>query len=132
MLHFIEQEIIDNFIISNRKERLYWELCNIKKRENIMLKRFAGPTLFKKDCLQPVKYMPPEMLMVQLLDLGGSNQTYFMGEEYIGTLSLRDAVFRADNGEICIIYCGNGVGYYQGEELGSPPRFLLVQKRRTI
>jgi len=54
---------------------------------------------------------------------------YFIGESYIGTLPLKEAVKKAGTGEICIIYCGNGIGYYQGEqECGKPPRFLLFQK----
>ncbi len=49
-----------------------------------------------------------------------------LGESYIGELSLKQAVEKALFGEICIIYCGNGVGYYQGEQdIGSSPRFLL-------
>lgn len=55
---------------------------------------------------------------------------YFIGEDYIGDLSLKEAVERASEGEICIIYCGEGIGYYQGEqEKGAPPRFMLLKEK---
>lgn len=52
---------------------------------------------------------------------------YSIGKDYIGKMPLEQAAERANEGEICIIYCGNGIGYYQGEqEKGAPPRFLLL------
>lgn len=52
-----------------------------------------------------------------------------MGESYIGEISLKEAVENADGGEICIIYCGKGIGYYQGEQIiGAPSRFMLLAK----
>ena len=49
-----------------------------------------------------------------------------MGESYIGEIDIRHAAFNANRGEICLIYCGDGRGYYQGEECdGKPPRYIL-------
>lgn len=48
--------------------------------------------------------------------LSGAENVYFIGEDYIGEMLLEQAAERANEGEICIIYCGNGIGYYQGEQ----------------
>ena len=68
-------------------------------------------------------------MQTYLYNLSKKSNVYFIGEDYIGDLSLKEAVERASEGEICIIYCGEGIGYYQGEqEKGAPPRFMLVKK----
>lgn len=36
----------------------------------------------------------------------------------------------AEIGVVCIIYCGKGIGYYQGEPgYGAPPRFMLLAEK---
>lgn len=124
----VEQEIIKKYVDKNKQERILWELDNPKKRGNVFWK-FAGSDIFKKDCLQPVEYMSSDEMERHLFKLSGVRDIYFIGEDYIGELSLKEAVKRAGTGEICIIYCGNGIGYYQGEQdSGKPPRFMLIQK----
>ena len=62
-----------------------------------------------------------------LFQLSGAREVYFVGESYTGILPLKQAVTKAHTGEICVIYCGKGIGYYQGEqEYGSPPRYMLL------
>lgn len=62
-----------------------------------------------------------------LFKLAGFSDVYYIGEDYIGDLSLRQAIDHVFMGLICIIYCGEGVGYYQGEqEEGAPPRYILL------
>ena len=73
--------------------------------------------------------MSEEKMLSYLLPLCNGEEIYFIGESYIGKLSLKGAVQKAGMGEICIIYCGNGIAYYQGEqEKGGPPCYLLMQK----
>ena len=55
-------------------------------------------------------------MQTYLYNLSKKSNVYFIGEDYIGDLSLKEAVERASEGEICIIYCGEGIGYYQGEQ----------------
>lgn len=49
MIKEIELEIVRNYVNKNRQERIIWEFDNRKRRENIMLKRFASPDIFKKN-----------------------------------------------------------------------------------
>lgn len=124
-----EVEIVRKYVIESRQDRIIWELTKPEKRKHIMLRRFPGVALFKEDCLQEIKYLPPDELERKLFQLSKSRNTYFIGESHIGELTLREAVKRADMGDICIIYCGNGVGYYQGEEYGPPPRYILLERK---
>ena len=129
-MNFIEEEIIKLYIIKDKQERILWELSNHRKRESVIWK-FSGPNLFKRDCLQPIEYMSQEKMEKYLSNRGGVEEVYFIGESIIGKLSLTQAVAKAHNGERCIIYCGNGFGYYQGErEDGTFPRFLLSAPSR--
>ena len=129
MINEIELEIVRNYVNKNRQERIIWEFDNHKRRENIMLKRFASPDIFKKNCMDVVEYLSPNALEKYLSQFNKETNIYFIGENYIGDLSLKQAVNRANTGEICIIYCGNGIGYYQGEqENGKVPRFLLLKE----
>ena len=97
-----EVEIIKKFIVKNKQERI------------------------KKEILYPSTYKDAEHLEKVLYEMSGTRECYVIGECYIGTMQLRQACEEAWQGGICIIYCGNGIGYYQGEqEYGTPPRFLL-------
>lgn len=125
----IEEEFVKKFVVKCKQERILWELNNSKKRPRIIW-NFMHWNIFKNNCLTPTKYMPKDIMEKKLFDLGKTNDIYFIGEDYIGNISLKQAVDRANMGEICIIYCGNGIGYYQGEqEFGAPPRFLLLAQK---
>lgn len=125
----IEVEVIKKYVVKSKQERILWELSNPEKRKDIIFKRFPGPNLFKSHCLQEVGYMSEIEMEKKLFQLSKTTEVYYIGERYIGSMSLKDAVRRTCAGEICIIYCGQGIGYYQGEQdYGSPPRFLLIQK----
>lgn len=119
------EEVIRNFVKKEKQDRLIWELNNPKKRESVIW-HFSGPKIFKDTCLRPISYMDANEMTSFLFNLGNSRNVYFFGESYIGELSLSQAAAKASTGEICIIYLGSGVGYYQGEqEYGKPPRFML-------
>ena len=121
----IEQEIIKKYVVNNKQERILWELQSPKKRDTIFWK-FAGVNIFKQECLHPIGFMSKSELECELLRMGKREDVYYIGSSYIGEVSLKQAVEKVFFCEICIIYCGNGVGYYQGEqEVGGPPRFLL-------
>ncbi len=129
MINITEIEIVKLYVIKNRQDRIVWELGNPKKRDFIMIKRFPGPENFKKSCMRSVEYMAPDEMKTYLHQLSKAKEVYYIGDNYIGVLSLEQATLRANTGELCIIYCGNGIGYYQGEqEFGKPPRYLLINQ----
>ena len=122
----IEEEIVKMFVKKNKQARLIWEFRDPQKRQSIMIRKFASPGIFEDSCIQPAVYMPPNMLESCLFKLSKAEEVYYIGESYIGESSLHEAALRANTGEMCIIYCGKGIGYYQGEqEQGRPPRYLL-------
>lgn len=122
----IEQEIVQTYIVKNKRKRILWELDNPKKREYILFNRFLGIDNWKKGCLQPVEYLTSEKLSYYLAEKSKKKEVYFIGEDYIGLLPIKDAVERTRKGEWCMIYCGNGYGYFQGEGgCIKPARYLL-------
>ena len=124
-MHKIEEEIIKTFVVKNKQERILWELGSSKKREQVFW-RFAGTAIFKAECLNFLKYMTPNELEKYLSRFVHTKNVYYLGEDYIGGMSLKESLVRVNMGAICIIYCGNGIGYYQGEEdQGHRPRCLL-------
>ena len=122
----IEQEIVQTYIVKNKRKRILWELDNPKKREYILFNRFLRIDNWKKGCLQPVEYLTSEKLSYYLAEKSKKKEVYFIGEDYIGSLPIKDAVERTRKGEWCMIYCGNGYGYFQGEGgCIKPARYLL-------
>lgn len=129
----VEEEIIKTYVIKNKQERILWELNNPKKRENVVFEKFAGLNLFKNDYIQSIDFLSEEEMESYLFEISKAKDVYFLGEGYLGKLSLKEAVKRAATGEICLIYCGNGIGYYQGEQCeGKPPRILLKKKGKKL
>lgn len=129
MSRAIEEEIIKQYIKKNKQERILWEFNNPKKRKQVIW-RFNKPGIFIEKCLSPIGYMDKEHMIRYLFGLSGVSDVYYIGEDYIGYLSLEQAAEGASTGEICVIYCGNGIGYYQGEqEIGAPPRFMLSAEK---
>lgn len=124
----LEEEFVKKFIIKNKQERILWELRSSKKRESVFW-RFAGTEILKKECLNDLGYMPQKELEGYLLKYVRSRCVYFIGNDYIGEISLEEAVAQMEMGSIGIIYCGDGIGYYQGEQEinGHTPRCLLKE-----
>lgn len=124
----LEEEFVKKFIIKNKQERILWELQSSKKRESVFW-RFAGTEIFKKECLNDLAYMPQKELERYLLKYARLGYVYFIGNDFVGEISLEDAVAQMEMGSIGIIYCGDGIGYYQGEQEinGYTPRCLLKE-----
>ena len=81
---------------------------------------------YKYDLVNFLKYMTPNELEKYLSRFVHTKNVYYLGEDYIGEMTLKESLERINMGAICIIYCGNGIGYYQGEEdQGHRPRCLL-------
>lgn len=130
MNHEIETEIIKKYVVKNKQDRIIWELGSPKKRSEVMWRFHHNLDIFKPECLYPVEYMDPRGMKEYLYKLSGAREVYYMGDLFIGELSLKDAADRAF-GDVCIIYCGNGIAYYQGEEcMAAPPRYMLIANER--
>lgn len=109
MSRAIEEEIIKQYIKKNKQERMLWELNNPQKREEVIW-RFSKPGIFIEKCLTPIGYMDKIHMIEYLFKLSGVSNVYYIGEDYIGYLSLEQAAERASMGEICIITVGKVLG----------------------
>lgn len=120
----IENEIIKNYVIKDKQARIIWELSTPKKRDDVFW-RFSGINIFKPNCLFQVKEIPINYLHTKC-SAHKKVRVYVIGSSYIGETSLEESIRQAQNGGICIIYIGNGIAYYQGEECGGHrPRYIL-------
>ena len=78
-----EKEIVQNYIIKSKQERIEWELNHPQKRKDIIW-HFHKPDIFKEACLHPVDYMDQEAMKNYLHKLSSAENVYFIGEDYIG------------------------------------------------
>ena len=117
-----EQEIIRHFFRKDRQERLYWELSGKKRAEFYW--HLAGTRELKPECLHDISgdQQPLKQIFRQT---GAGGTVYFIGSSHIGALPLDDAITRAGQCEMCLIYFGNGKGFWQGEQNPAQPRYLL-------
>ena len=65
-IHPMEEEIVKNYVVKNRQERILWELSSPRKRSGIMWRHFPGVRLFKAECLQATDHMPPSVMEKRL------------------------------------------------------------------
>lgn len=96
----IGQEIVQMYIVKNKRKRILWELDNPKKREYILFNRFLRIDSWKKECFQPVEYLTSKKLSRYLTEKSKKKEVYFIGEDYIGPLPIKDAVERTRGGSI--------------------------------
>ncbi len=118
----IEQEIIRHFFRKDRQERLYWELSGKKRAEFYW--HLAGTRELKPECLHDL-FGDKRPLAQIFRQAGAGDPIYYIGSSHTGPTSPEDALTRANRGEMCLVYFGNGTGYWQGEQTPTQPRALL-------
>ena len=82
-----EKEIVQNYIIKSKQERIEWELNHPQKRKDIIW-HFHKPDIFKEACLHPVDYMDQEAMKNYLHKLSSAENVYFIGEDYTQTTAV--------------------------------------------
>ena len=121
----IESEIVKLFVQKQYQKRLLYEI-NSKKEYDTMWHYFHTEQKLKKECLEKIYYMDEKNLEKYLFQLTGKKEVYYMGIDVRIRMSLREASYQMAHGAVAIVYCGNGIGYYQGEEeLADTPRYIL-------
>lgn len=129
-INLSEVEIVRKFIRRNKQERILWELSSPRKRKEIAY-HLSTPDIFMPQCLNPVS-LDAKWTVADYFEGKGIFNVYYIGMHYIGEMTVKDAIEESCC-DMCIIYYGNGIGYYQGEEAkGGPPRYLLLEKGGKI
>lgn len=124
----IEREIIKSFFLKNKQDRLIWELNNPRKRKRFV-DRIAHPTYIDESCMKVSEMNSLEEVKHFLQNISGTNEIYMIGESYIGEITIDNAINYLRRNEICILYCGNGIGYYQPEENYGDFKKYILKKR---
>ena len=126
----MEQEFVQLFVKKSRQERILWEIGSKKYQDHVIAARFHDTENFQIAYLRPLDYHLLDQLYALLHPYCADDKIYYMGGRCIALLPLDSACDYAERGDICILYCGNGVGYYQGEQsYGPPPRYLLWRRK---
>ena len=124
----IEKEIVDNYYQKRCKKRIKWELETPRRRRDAIWKMGDRKYLEEKR-LHFVKYMSDKNLILKILEMGGTKRAYYMSIDFIGELTIEEAVRKArEDYWGCIVYFGNGIGYYHEGELEKfPPEYILIK-----
>ena len=102
------------------------------------MKRIYDTTYIKSKCIHSIGFMTPHELYQYLIQLGGTQNMYCFSEEIIGEItdiSAEKALECILSGMwgTCLLYLGNGVAYFQGEqEEGAPERCILLDVRNDF
>lgn len=129
----VEREIVQNFVQKRSKERLRWELSSPKKRLGGMSKINKREYLDERK-IYKIPHWSIDALMKQIFLLGGTRRTYYLSldsycqtDDFPKEMDICDAISMARQ-EIggCILYFGNGIGYYhEGEPYDTHQEYIL-------
>ena len=129
----IVNEMIDMLFLKKWRKRLRYDFIDKKKeREDRYFRYHNGEYIDELLVVEKVDQMPEEYTVKRLLELGAEKRCFLLANGVSGVFTLEVGIEEA---YICglgaVIYCGNGVGYFQGEQCyGSPERWILVNKNK--
>ena len=124
----IEKEMVDLFIISNRKERTLWELESPRKRSDGLSRFFFG-TYLNQNLFKALHVQGNAELQKVIQQSGGTSKGYVITPDQCGFFSIKEAIEIARGNDCRFVYFGNGVAYYHEEwEGGKAGEYLLVNK----
>ena len=120
----IEQQIINNFIHSNKKERFLFKISRSAHRSAI-LAELNDLNCFNPKCLVPLPHQVcnPAAIEERLRSYGSNTECYVMSLMHTidgRIMSLNEALFSCVGvGVATITYCYHiRVGYYEGDQSG--------------
>ena len=133
----VEQEIISLFYPKNKRKRIRYELSKVDLNNQDSISDFQWRNMndighFNLKNFHAEKAYPSK---TELRELAGNTSVYYMGCHYYGWLSAEEAWEKAFESDVCLIYLGNGVAWYQGEQFSAngigaaPERFMLTVKK---
>ena len=125
----IEEEIVDSYYQKRCRERIKWELKTPRRRDDgiwkMRLKKYLD-----EDKMHHLEYLSIEQLKKKILKLGGKETAYLISIYFVGEINIAEGIEKARNDDMgCILYFGNGIGYYHEGELGiNPPDFFMLNE----
>ena len=124
----IEKEIVDLFIVSNRKERTLWELKSPRKRSDGLSRFFFG-TYLNRNLFKALDVQGNAELQKVIQQSGGTSKGYVITPDQCGFFPIKEAIEIVRGNDCRFVYFKNGVAYYHEEwEGGKAGEYLLVNK----
>ncbi len=134
----VEQEIISLFFPKNKRKRIRYELSKVDLNDPDSFGDFHWRNLHSSNNINLKGLYAEDSCLSEseLHNFAGKDPVYYMGLDYYGWLSVNEAFEKAfHESHMCLIYCGNGVAYYQGEHYSkngigaAPERYRLSVKK---
>ena len=132
MDYSLEQTILDSYFINGYRKRLGYELRNINKRKRVLHSLCHNyASIIKPEALNLIVSSDATAIAKIILQQGGSKERCYVMSliaNFDGVyVTLDDALESVvGNGMAALIYCNNGIAYFEAEqEQGPPPRFIL-------
>ena len=124
----IEKEMVDLFIVPNRKERTLWELKSPRKRSDGLSRFFFG-TYLSRNLFKTLGIQNNGELQKMIQQSGGTSEGYVVTPDQCGFFPIKEAIEIVRGNDCRFVYFGNGVAYYHEEwEGGKAGEYLLVNK----
>lgn len=130
--HEIIEEMIDLFFVKKRRERMKYVFSSKEKRREAYFRYNSGDYIDKSFIKYQVNKLSMQDIYKMLIEEGGNKKCFMISCSESGLYNTEDALKRAmNNGLGAMLYLGNGVGYFQGEQyIGSPERYILVNDKK--
>lgn len=126
-------EMIDMFFLKSWRKRMkYMFLQSKAKREDGWFRYNHGEFLDESCMKHQVNKLDRREIYKMLIEEGGNQKCFLISCSKSGIYDTWEGVDSVmDNGIGGMLYLGNGVGYFQGEQyIGSPERYILVNDKK--
>ncbi|QQO07720.1 hypothetical protein [Breznakiella homolactica] len=129
----LEQRIVKLYVNKAYRTRILHELETPQKRSRVLHRLCHNYTdILKSQVMNPLVVSDAKERTAVILRHGGQKENCYV----LSLLKNYDGIFLpltaamnavAGNGMAALIYCGNGIAYFEAEQVqGPPPRFLLM------
>lgn len=128
----IIKEMIEVLFIKKRRKRMEYLFLSKEKRNAAYFRYNGGDYIDKSIIKYRVNKLSMQDIYSTLIKEGGNKKCFMISCSESGLYSTMDALKSAiNNGLGAMLYLGNGVGYFQGEQsVGSPEQYILVNNKK--
>lgn len=128
------EEMVDMLFAKKWRKRVKYDFVLEKRRKEAFLRYNNGEYLEKTVIKYNVAKMKTEDIYSLIQKEGGKEKcfliVYLKSGIYDSLEGIKEVMKQGLGG---ILYFGNGVGYFQGEQfIGSPDRYILVNKKEKL
>lgn len=131
MEELVIEEMIDMLFFKKWRKRVKYDFAE-KRRNDFYFRYHNGEYLDHSIIKYNVNKMFIDDIFTLIIKEGGGKKSFFIVCGESGIMNTKDALVSIFNdGMGGLLYAGNGVGYFQGEQyIGPPERYILVNTKK--